>query len=568
VNTMRGSVTRFTVRLSVLILLWPLISTATQAQVTRDTILTNGKILTLDAQSTIVEALSIRDGMILTTGTNADVRQAAHPDARVIDLVGRTVIPGLIDSHIHAIRAGFRFATEVSWIGATSIQEATDRLRHAVLYARPDQWIVVGGGWTPQQFAEGRRPTAAELLAAVPAHPLYVQLFYSAAFLSPAGQRVFGITDVSGLPPTAKFELADDGARTGWISGDATAITGLFAKLPEPTPDDSIVGTRRFLRELNRLGITGVIDPGGHNLAPADYRAIMQVWRAGQLTVRVAYSLCAPRAGHELADLELITQTLSMGTGDDMLRFNGIGERLTWGMYNNDTPTEQQIDAMYQLARWAAARGLTLTAHWNNDQSVHHLLDVFDRVNRETPIVTLRWSIAHLHDASERSLVRMNMLGVGWLMQNGLHFATTNYIAARGAAINRAPPIKTALRLGVRVGGGTDADRVMSHNPFVSLQWMVDGRTVDGMTTRSPSELLTREEALRLYTVGSAWFTFDDHTRGTLEPGRLADLAVLDLDYLTIPETELGRLQSLLTMVGGRVVYAAGAFADEEQARP
>jgi hypothetical protein len=205
---------------------------------------------------------------------------------------------------------------------------------------------------------------------------------------------------------------------------------------------------------------------------------------------------------------------------------------------------------------------MALTAHWNNDRSVHHLLDVLERVDREIPIRDLRWSIAHLHDASDASLMRMKALGVGWLMQNGLHFAAASFLAARGGAINRAPPIRTAMRLGLKIGGGTDANRVMSYNPFVSLKWMVDGRTVDGMPTRGASELISREDALRLYTKGSAWFIFDDDRRGTLEVGRLADLAVLDKDYLTVPADEIGTIKSMLTMVGGRIVHAQGSFAE------
>lgn len=523
-----------------------------------DTILLNGKVVTLDQQSSLVQALAIRDDKIIATGASADIVKHAGIKTRVIDLNGRTVIPGLIDSHIHAIRAGLKFSTEVSWIGATSIAEAMERIRVAAIYARPGTWIVVGGGWTPAQFAEGRRPTQAELAAAAPDHPVYIQLFYRAVLLTPLGLKAFGIAGEADLPATGKFENGDD---AGWISGDSSAITNLYARLPSPAIDEGIEGTRRFLHELNRFGITGVFDPGGHNLAPEEYEALFRLWRSDKLTVRIAYSICAPRDGSELVDLQALTRFLPMGVGDGMLRFNGVGERVTWGMYNNDAPTEAQKEDFYRVARWAAERGMALTAHWNNDRSVHHLLDVFERVDREVSIRGLRWSVAHLHDASDASLVRMKALGVGWLIQNGLYFAASSFLAARGPAINRAPPIRTALRLGLDIGGGTDANRVMSYNPFVSLKWMTDGRTVDGMTTRVPSELVTREEALRLYTKGSAWFTFDDDRRGTLEPGRLADLAVLDKDYLTVPTDELGTLTSLLTMVGGKVVYAADPFA-------
>lgn len=539
----------------------PRLSIAQQA----DTVLINGKILTLDRQSSVAQALAIRGERIIAVGAAADVLQQAGERTRVIDLAGRTVIPGLIDSHIHAIRAGLRYSSDVSWIGATSIAEAMQRIRAAATYAKPGSWIVVAGGWTPNQFVEGRRPTQAELLAAAPDHPVYIQLFYRAVLLTPAGLKALGIEQEAELPANAKFERGDDAQPTGWISGDSPAITGLYAKIPRPTVVESMDGTRRFLRELNRYGITGVMDPGGHNLAPEEYEALFRLWRTGGLSVRISYSVCAPERGRELSDLQTLTRFLPMGVGDDMLRFNGIGERITFGMYNNDTPTEAQKEELYRVARWAAERGMTATAHWNNDRSVHHLLDVYERVDREIPIRELRWSIAHLHDASDLSLTRMKALGVGWLMQNGLYFAAPSFLAARRAAINRAPPIKTALRMGLPVGGGTDADRVMSYNPFVSLRWMVDGRTVDGMTTRGASELISREEALRLYTAGSAWFSFDEDKRGTLEVGRLADLAVLDRDYLTVPTEEIGTLSALLTMVGGRIVYAAGAY---ENLRP
>jgi len=523
-----------------------------------DTILINGKIVTLDEQSSIVQGLAIRDDKIIATGASADIAKHADAKTRVIDLNGRTVIPGLIDSHIHAIRAGLRFATEVSWIGATSISEAMERIRLAAIYARPGTWIVVAGGWTPAQFAERRRPTQAELTAAAPDHPVYVQLFYRAVLLTPRGLEAFGIAGDAGLPPTGKLQHGED---AGWIGGDSAAITGLYAWLPSPALNEGVDGTRQFLHELNRFGITGVFDPGGHNLAPEDYEALFRLWRAGGLTVRIAYSVCSPRPGSELADLQTLTRFLPMGVGDGMLRFNGIGERVTWGMYNNDAPTEAQKEDFYRVARWTAERGMALTVHWNNDRSVHHLLDVLERVDREIPIRDLRWSVAHLHDASDASLMRMKTLGVGWLMQNGLYFAASSFLAARGPAINHSPPLRTALQLGLHVGGGTDANRVMSYNPFVSLRWMTDGRTVDGMTTRTASQLVSREEALRFYTQGSAWFTFDDDKRGALEPGRLADLAVLDKDYLTVPADELASLTALLTMVGGRIVYAAEPFA-------
>ena len=367
------------------------------------------------------------------------------------------------------------------------------------------------------------------------------------------------------LASRLKIEIGSDGRPTGWLSGDNRTISDLFNLLPRPSLDQQVAGTRAFFRTLNSLGITGVHDPGGYNLPIEAYRPLFQVWRDRALTVRVVYSLCAPRRAHELEDFQALTAMLPMGFGDDWLRFNGIGENVTWGMYNNDAPTDAQKEQLLQALRWAVSRGMTATFHWHNNRSVHHLLDVLERVNRDTPISHLRWSIAHLTDGSPESLARMKAMGVGWLMQNALYFRGEAFIGQRGAeAIRLAPPIGTALRMGLPVGGGTDAHRVMSYNPFVSLQWMLDGRTVGGLQTRAPEEMPTRAEALRIYTQGSAWFAHEEARRGSLAVGKLADLAVLSKDYLTVPIDEIGSIRSLLTMVGGRVVYAAEPYAELE----
>jgi predicted amidohydrolase YtcJ len=364
------------------------------------------------------------------------------------------------------------------------------------------------------------------------------------------------------VPPRGKLERDAQGNPTGWISGDNPTITALFDRLPLPNFDDSVAGTKAFFRELNRLGLTGVSDPGGFNLNAASYLPLFKVWQDRALTVRVVFSLFAQRPGKELEDITNLTQMLPMGFGDDMLRFNGIGENVTWGMYNNDNPTDAQKQQYYEVARWAASRGMTLTQHWSNDVSVHHLLDVMERVNRETPIAKLRWSIAHLNDASAENLQRMKTLGVGWLMQDAMYFNGDAFIKTRGRdAARRTPPIKTAENIGVAIGAGTDAHRVMSYNPFAALEWIVDGKTIAGTATRDRDELPSREEALRLYTQGSAWFTHDEGKRGALVPGRLADIAVLSKDYASVADDEIGGIESLLTMVGGRIVYGSGSFA-------
>ncbi len=533
-----------------------------------DMVLLNGRIVTLDGASSVTEALAITGDRIAATGSSDEIRKRAGPTTKVIDLGGRTVIPGLIDSHIHSIRAGFRYATEVNWDGATSIADALERLRQAATRAEPGAWLIVAGGWTPRQFTESRRPTEAEIAGVAGDHPVYIQLFYGSVLMNALGREKLGIKYDEDLPAGAKFERQSEGAANGWIVGPGSSIVSLYSRLPRPRREEAIEGTRRFMRELSRFGLTGVIDPGGHNLAPEDYAALFQLWREQALPLRVVYSIFAPRPGRELEDIQAYTKFLPMGAGDDFLRFNGIGECITWGMYNNENPDDADKEAFYRVALWAATQGLTLTVHWNNERSVPHLLDVLERVNREIPIAKLRWSIAHLHDASDVSLQRMKALGVGWLMQDGMYFSAPSYIADRGRAqMLRTPPIVSALRLGLHVGGGTDANRVMIPSPFVSLRWMLNGRTVDGIETRGAEEIPSREEALRIYTEGSAWFAHDESRRGRLVPGMLADLAVLSEDYFSVPLLRIAQIESLMTMVGGKIVYAAAPFSNLEAKR-
>jgi len=562
VTQLRKSIVRF-VGLSALVVLG--LAGPARAQ-TADMILVNGKILTLDERSPVQQALAVSDGRISSLGRSADIIKLAGRKTRVVNLRGRTVIPGLIDSHIHAIRAALSYSVEVNWIGASSLAEALSRIRDAARAAKPGDWVIVAGGWTLDQFQEKRRPTQAELAAAAPEHPVYVQLFYGWAMMTPAAYKSLGIASDADVPPRGKLDRDANGSPTGGISGDTATITALFARLPSPSFEQRVEGTRKFFRELNRLALTGVIDPGGFGMAPRDYQALFKVWQDRTLTLRVAYTVFAQKRGSELEDYRNLTQLVPMGFGDEMLRFNGIGENVAWGMYNNDSPSETDKAQFYEIAKWAAERRMSLNMHWHNDRSIGQLLDIFERVNREAPVKDLRWAIAHLNDASAPTLERMKALGVGWALQDAMYFDGERFQRDKGAeAARRAPPMKTALKIGVKVGAGTDAHRVASYNPFVALRWMLDGKTVGGTALRGPEETPTREEALRMYTMGSAWFAHDEGKRGSLELGKFADLAVLSKDYMTAPVEQIGGIESLLTMVGGRIVYAVGPYTQFEE---
>lgn len=516
-----------------------------------DTILLNGKILTVDSQFSTRQAIAIRDGKIMVSGSNVEVGKLAGPHTRVIDLQGHTVIPGLIDSHMHAIRAGQTFGYEVNWVGATTLAEALGRIHEASLKKKPGAWLIVAGGWNVAQFKEKRRPTQADLLAAAPNNPVYIQLGYDWVVMTPAGFKALNINSDADLPRPGKLERDANGALTGAIDGGGSndVAVALFDRLPHPTFDEQVEGTKNFFRELNRLGLTAVGDPGGNNVNPDDYQPIFKVWREGKLTLRVAYSLCGSTAGHELEELKGLTQMLPLGFGDDLLKFNGLGERITWGMNNNDKPTGDEKEKLYQIVTWAAQRGYPVTIHWPKNETVDTLLSIYERVNAESPINGLRWSIAHLNNASAQKLQRMKAMGIGWTMQRP-----------------NAASVGNAQELGVNMGEGTDAHRVASYNPFTELAWsQMNGKNA-GEVPRGPEQTPTRIDALRAYTMGSAWFSFDENKRGSLEPGKLADLAVLTKDYMSVPAEQIGGIESLLTMVGGKIVYAAGPYARLETA--
>lgn len=517
-----------------------------------ETILINGKILTVDRQFSTREAIAVRDGKIAAVGTTAEIRKQAGPQTRVIDLQGRTVVPGLIDSHIHAIRAGQTFGFEVNWVGAPSIAEAMNRIHEASLAKPAGSWLIVAGGWHPEQFKEKRRPTQADLVAAAPNNPVYIQQDYAWEVMTPAGFKAMNINSEADLPRPGKFERDASGNPTGGIlngPGFDVAIA-LFDKLPHPSFDDQVEGTKKFFREMNRLGVTGVGDPGGNNVTPESYQPVFKVWRQHQLTVRIAYSLCGPTDGKEFEELQGLTQMLPQGFGDEMLKFNGLGERITWAMNGNDRPTPEEQEKYYRILRWAAQRGMAVTMHWPNDASADILLSIYERVNAEFPIAQLRWSVAHLTAASPEHLRRMKAMGVGWTIQRP-----------------EAASVENAKELGIAMGLGTDAHRVASYNPFTTIEWLLVDSKQAGKAPRGPEQTPTREDALRAYTIGSAWFSFDETKRGSLEPGKLADLAVLSKDYMTAPLDQIDTIESLLTMVGGKVIYAAGPYAKLESSR-
>jgi predicted amidohydrolase YtcJ len=397
--------------------------------------------------------------------------------------------------------------------------------------------------------------------AVAPDNPVYIQHLYDWLLLTPNAMEALNIRDDADVTPGGKLERDGNNRPTGAVNGNGNALGKIYDKLPKPTLEQQVDGSKKFFREMNSLGITGIVDGGGVSMYPASYQAVFKLWRDKQLTLRIAYHLCAPKPGSELADLQNLTQLLPPGFGDEMLYFNGPGEILIWADWTDGDITPDGKARLLELLRWAASKGYTIQLHWNPDRTVHDLLDVVEDVARDYPVRDLRWTVLHLYDASEDNLKRMKSLGLIWGVQDGLYFGGERLQREVGIeSARRLPPIATAMRLGLTVAGGTDAHRVSSYNPFVALQWYLDGTTIGGIRTRGDAEAPSRRQALQMYTRNSAFMANDDDRRGTLEPGKFADLAVLSADYLTAPVNEIGKIKSLLTIVGGNVVYADQPF--------
>ena len=543
-----------------------------------DLVLRNGRITTLDRANPEAEALAVRDGRVLAIGAERDVMPLAGPETRVIDLRGRRAIPGLNDSHTHLIRGGLNYNMELRWEGVPSLADALALLKAQAERTPPPQWVRVVGGWSEHQFAEARMPTLDEINAAAPETPVFVLHLYARALLNRAALDVLGIGPDTPDPPGGVIEKDADGRPTGMLIAKPSALIlySTLAQGPRLPVEDQVNSTRHFMRELNRLGITSVIDAGGGGQNfPEDYEVVQRLHEADQLTVRIAYNLFAQRAGEELSDYERWVAMTEPGAGDRMLRMNGAGENLTWSAADFENFLEPRPDLaphmereLERIVELLAENRWPFRIHATYDESIDRFLTVFERVNQRRPFET-RFIIDHAETITPRNIERVKALGGGIAIQHRMAFQGEYFVDRYGArAAEATPPIRRMLEAEVPVGAGTDATRVASYDPWVALHWLTTGRTLGGLRLTPEANTLDRETALRLWTEGSAWFSGEQDAKGRLVPGALADVAVLSADYFTVPAEEIRALASVLTLVGGRPVYAAEDFRDLDPPLP
>ncbi|WP_141539300.1 amidohydrolase [Bacillus cereus] len=535
-----------------------------------DMILYNGKITTLDPSQPEVSAIAITDGLVTAVGGD-ELLNSATEKTKKIDLKRKRAIPGLNDSHIHVIRGGLHYNMELRWEGVPSLFIALEMLKEQARRTPAPQWVRVVGGWSEFQFKERRMPTLEEINAVSENTPVFVLHLYDRALVNRAGLHALGYTKDTPDPPGCLIERDKRGNPTGLLiaNPNASILYSSLGRAPVLNLDDQINSTRHFMRELNRLGITSAIDAGGgFQNYPDDYKVVEHLAEKDQLTLRIAYNLFTQNPNHEYEDFASWAKIVSPGQGSDKYKMNGAGEMLVFSaadfekfqMPRPELATVMEADLKKVISLLVENRW-PFRLHATYDESITRFLNVFEEVNREIPFNGLRWWFDHAETISDRSMERVKALNGGIAIQDRMAFQGEYFVDLYGKeAAKRTPPIYRMLDLGIPVGAGSDATRVSSYNPWVALYWMVAGKTIGGLSIYDEKNKLDRKVALELYSKGSAWFSGDEGKKGTLAVGQFADIAVLSADYFTVPEEEIKDLESLLTIMGGQVVYGNDEF--------
>ncbi|MEM9008775.1 MAG: amidohydrolase [Cyanobacteria bacterium P01_F01_bin.86] len=547
--------------------------TQNPADGTASLILHNGRIATQDGQQSFAEAVAIKDNRFLAVGSEKEIMAYQGEQTKLINLNGRTVIPGLNDTHTHLIRGGLNYNMELRWDGIPSLADALRMLKEQAIRTPAPQWVRVIGGWSEFQFAERRMPTLAEVNAVSQDVPVFILNLYNRALLNRAALRALGI-DRNTIPPAGSIiEKDSQGNPTGMLIAkpNATILYGAIAQGPKLGLDDQLNSSRHYMREMNRLGITGVIDAGGGGQNfPDDYQIIQKLHDDNLLTVRVSYNLFTQNPGEEKADFERWIDIANPGQGDDFYRLNGAGEMLVFSAADFEDFTEPRPDLaagmesqLTEVIQLLAENNWPFRLHATYDESITRFLNIFEQVNRDVPFEGMHWILDHAETISDRNIERVKALGGGIAIQHRMAYQGEYFVQRYGFdAAKHTPPIKKILAADVPLAAGTDGTRVASYNPWVGLYWLVSGKTVGGTALYAENNRLDRMDALRLYTAATSWFSNQEGNKGAIVPGQLADLAVLSEDYFAVPEERIKHLESVLTIVDGKPVYGSAEFSN------
>ena len=514
----------------------------------------NAQVLTVDTRYPRAEAFAVQAGKFTQVGTNNEIKQLIRDNTKVIDAQNKTIIPGLNDGHIHMVRAGMYWPYEVRLDEATNLADILQLIRERAKNIPKGTWILTLGGWHPSQIKEGRMPTLAELNQAAPDHPVYIQALREVGQMNSQAIQKSGITATTPMPAGVSIGKDTNGHFNGLIKGFNGQVLAL-RQFPKLSLDEKIAGLVLAMKDFNQAGLTSVGETFGIGVDEGDYDILFEAWRRKQMSVRVG--LHFPTVNYKDAQ-KWIANSIK-GKSDDMLLLNGLGEGVLNSVGDGYFPKQFPIsndakEELRQIVALGVPDKINFQFHATLETTMNDMLDSLEAVDQKTSIKDMRITFLHAEQITPAIMARMKKLGMGLQMQNrqslGSDLMKTNW----GDRAMDSPPVKSVYQSGIPLAGGTDGTTSSSYRPFISLHWLISGKNWRGDVVR-PTQKLTREEALKIYTHGGAWFTWEENKKGTIAKDMLADFVILDKDYLTIPEDEIRFIKPLMTVVGGRVVY-------------
>ncbi|RBL92439.1 amidohydrolase [Chitinophaga flava] len=547
-----------------------------------DLIVYHAKITTQSQSQPQASALAVKRGRIYAVGTDSEILSLKDNNTKLIDANGRRLIPGLNDAHTH-ILSERSFNYTVRWEGVPTLQRALEMLSEQAKRTPEGQWVKVIGGWSPYQFKENRFPTMDELKKAVPDRPLIVQYAYNQAFLNELAMKAFGVgTDKFPGMPGTEFEKDKEGHYTGIVHSYTFTFISLEYLVPQASFEEQVSSITNVVHELNRFGITTALDAAaasgyaqGH--APIDFLA-----KENRLNIRFPFidiqfgDVSAPTMVD--AEINAITRRSPISPRENIdpimahgHEYEGTGEMLRLVLHDHENFDKPAVivnkDSMRlyieeDVAKLVKKR-IPFRMHISYNENITPFLDALEDVNRKTSLDGLRWSIEHAETITPENIARVKKLGGGIALDGKMALHGDGFIKtySREKAL-QTPRLRLLVDSDIPLAMTTDAFRASSFNPWTNISWMITGKSVSGSEMLAKNNRLTRAEALKLFTIGPAWFEHQEDENGRIAPGYLADFALLNKDFFTISDNEIKSVSSVLTIVDGRVVFGAQEFSN------
>ena len=546
-----------------------------------DMIVFNARITTQSLTQPEASALAVKRGRIYAVGTDAEILGLKDNTTKVIDADGRRLIPGLMDAHVHVLNER-NYNYNVRWDGVPTLERALEMLSEQAKRTPEGQWVKVIGGWSPYQFKENRYPTMEELRKAVPNRPSIVQYAYNRAFLNELAMKAVGVgTPRFPMFPGTVLEKDSQGNYTGVVDAYTFTFSTMEGMAPQPSFEEQVNSLTYVINDLNRFGVTSVIDAGSHWGYPEAFAPLQSLIKNNRLNIRVPFIdlQFSDVSGGTLVDAEIeaITRKAPISPGENIhptmehgYEYEGTGEVLRLALHDHENFDRPAIiidkDSMRRYIEEDVTklvkRRIPFRMHISYDENISPFLDALEKVNRQTPLDGLRWSIEHAETISPENIERVKKLGGGIALDDKMALHGDGFIKtySREKAL-QTPLLRRLVDSGIPLAMTTDGFRASSFNPWIGIGWTVSGKSVSGSEILAKENRLTRQEALKLFTLGAAWFSHDEHEKGKIAPGILADFALLSGDYFAIPEQQIKDLSSVLTVVNGRVVFGAGKYS-------